>query len=90
MHADVASLLSRLDLDPAPLRGASGLAARTPIDGALLAHVPQTSPGSFADAIARAKAQQRSWQAVPAPHRGELVRRYGMRCARAKMRWVCW
>ena len=73
----IRDLLAALDLPDAPLRGAAGLAARSPIDGAALARVPATSPGDVAGIAARAKAAQLRWQSVPAPRRGELVRRYG-------------
>ena len=72
-----ATILEALDLDVALLRDATGLAVRTPIDGSVLAHVPITSPAACAEAIGRAKTAQRDWQSVPAPRRGELVRRYG-------------
>src|SRR6185369_13925153 len=38
---------------------------------------PITTPGAFADAVARARAAQLAWRSVPAPRRGELVRQYG-------------
>jgi len=66
-----------LDLDPAALADASGLPARTPIDGSVLAHVPRTSPSALRDAVERAAEAQRRWRDVPPPRRGELVRRYG-------------
>ena len=77
MHDSLVTLLEKLDIDAAPLRDASGLAVRTPIDGSLLAHVPMTSAVACGDAIRRAKAAQNDWQLVPAPRRGEFVRRYG-------------
>ena len=77
LHKSLAELLTTLGIDSSPLRGASGLPARTPIDGSLLAHVPVTSPADCNEAIRRAAAAQRRWQSVPAPRRGELVRRFG-------------
>jgi aldehyde dehydrogenase (NAD+) len=77
IHDALAKLLDPLELDATPLRDATGLRVRTPIDGSVLAHVPATSPAACAAAIARAKDAQRRWQSVPAPLRGELVRRYG-------------
>jgi aldehyde dehydrogenase (NAD+) len=77
MHDSLVKSLETLGIDAAVLRDASGLAVRTPIDGSLLGHVPKTSSAACAEAIGRAKAAQKDWQLVPAPRRGELVRRYG-------------
>jgi aldehyde dehydrogenase (NAD+) len=87
MNPALASLFTRLDLDPAALVAATGLPAHTPIDGALLAHVPATSDAEADAAIARALAAQRAWRDVPAPRRGELVRRFGdvLRTAKAPL-----
>ena len=78
MHESLADLFTALHLDAAALGGTAGLAVHTPIDGSLLARVPATSPAGCAKAIAGAKEAQRRWQSVPAPRRGELVRRYGI------------
>ena len=77
IHDALADILDQLQLPATPLRDATGLRVRSPIDGSLLAHVPITSPAAGDAAIARAKDAQRRWQSVPAPRRGELVRRYG-------------
>src|SRR5688500_12789462 len=77
MHDSLATILRALDIDAAALRDANGLAVRTPIDGSLLAHVPTTSAAACKEAIGHARAAQKDWQLVPAPRRGELVRRYG-------------
>ena len=73
----LAHALQRLRLDADVLRDARGLAARTPIDGSILGYVPATTPREADEALARAAAAQRLWRLVPAPHRGELVRRFG-------------
>ena len=73
----IRDLLAALDIPDAPLHGGAGLAARSPIDGAALARVPAASPDDVDGIVARAKAAQLRWQSVPAPRRGELVRRYG-------------
>jgi len=75
-HPSVGDLFAQLGLDARALRDAKGLAVRSPIDGALLAHVPLTTVADCDQAIRRAAAAQRKWQSVPAPRRGELVRRY--------------
>ena len=77
IHESLAKLLGQLELDASPFRDSTGIPVRTPIDGSLLAHVPLTSPAACGEAIRRANAAQRRWQSVPAPRRGELVRRYG-------------
>ncbi len=77
MHDALAPLAAALGLDRQGLDDTSGLPARTPIDGSVLAHVPRTSPGALREVIGRAGAAQRRWRDVPAPRRGELVRRYG-------------
>lgn len=53
------------------------LAIHSPIDGSLLAEIPQAVPEDADLAIAGAVAAFRLWRLVPAPVRGELVRRFG-------------
>ncbi len=77
MHSDVAQLVAALNLDPAALAQGTGLPANSPIDGRLLGHVPRTSRAALDAAVGRADAAQRRWRDVPAPRRGELVRRFG-------------
>ncbi len=48
---------------------------RTPITGEHLGAVPAGT--SVAEAVGRAGEAFRTWRTVPAPHRGELVRRFG-------------
>jgi len=73
----LAHALQSLRLDADVLRDARGLPARTPIDGSTLGYVPMTTPRGADEALARAAAAQRLWRLVPAPRRGELVRRFG-------------
>ncbi len=61
-----------------PAAGA-GLEVRTPIDGSTLSHVPMDSSSDIAAKIDAAAAAFLSWRAVPAPQRGELVRRFAVR-----------
>ena len=72
--ADTRHLLTRLGVDPAVL-GDRGVAARSPITGELLGHVAETT--DVGAAIGRAAAAFTAWREVPAPRRGELVRRFG-------------
>jgi aldehyde dehydrogenase (NAD+) len=53
------------------------LAARSPITGEIVAHVPQISAAAASTAIMQAHAAAREWRDVPAPRRGELVRILG-------------
>ncbi len=51
---------------------------RSPIDGAELGRVADTSLGDVAAAIEHSMAAFKAWRTVPAPQRGELVRRLGV------------
>ena len=51
--------------------------ARSPIDGAQLAAVTWAGPDDVDAAVRAAGAAFLNWRTVPAPRRGELVRRYG-------------
>lgn len=54
-----------------------GWQARSPIDGSVLMAVGQASSNDVDAAIAAAHAAFREWRVVPAPVRGNLVKRYG-------------
>jgi aldehyde dehydrogenase (NAD+) len=86
-HAD---LMRRLGLDPeAVLPGTSDGSSwrgkgperivRTPIDGSVLGAVRDTTPAEY-EAVVEALAEAfPRWRTVPAPKRGDLVRRWGER-----------
>ena len=89
------ALLQALRLDPAkPIPGAaigqawSGAGpnhiVRTPIDGTLLATVAEASAADYEAIAARLHAAFLAWRTVPAPMRGELVRRWGNALREAK------
>ena len=84
MNAALAELLGQLEFDPAALASTSGMPVRTPIDGAVLAHVAIASARDADEAIARAKVAQATWRAVPAPRRGELRPPLRRRAARSQ------
>ena len=63
---------------------ASGLEARTPVDGALIGHVSPATAAEVEDAIARSALAFRRWRSVPGPKRGELVRLFGEELRREK------
>lgn len=71
--ATVAQLLSSLGV----ALPATGLAARSPITGAVIGHVAVDDAASVVAKIAEAQSAYLSWRNVPAPRRGELVRLYG-------------
>ncbi|MGP0092480.1 MAG: aldehyde dehydrogenase family protein [Xanthobacteraceae bacterium] len=54
-----------------------GLAARSPITGEVIGHVPITSKEQASAAIERAADAFAAWRLVPAPRRGEFVRLLG-------------
>lgn len=53
------------------------ITVRSPIDGKTLATLPAASPDDTREAIAAAHESFLKWRTVPAPVRGELVRRIG-------------
>jgi aldehyde dehydrogenase (NAD+) len=71
-----ARLLEALGVAGAALRGGT-LVAHTPITGAELARLPESTQEQVRAIIDRAHAAHRAWRRVPAPRRGELVRLFG-------------
>src|SRR5579875_1143150 len=73
---DTANLLRQFGVpETAFTRG--GLAVRSPINGAEIARVHITAPDEVLDIINKAQSAFLAWRTVPAPKRGELVRRFG-------------
>ena len=70
------ALLQRMGVAPA-LCTEGTLVARSPIDGAVTGRVVEATAADVQAAIARAHAAFGAWRSVPAPRRGELVRRFG-------------
>ncbi len=78
-------VVTRLHLPPEPVaiaignrwRPATGpkLTVRTPIDGAELVSFAAARPDDLAEAVSAAAEAFKAWRMVPAPRRGELVRR---------------
>jgi aldehyde dehydrogenase (NAD+) len=56
----------------------SGLAVKSPIDGSTLATIATATADDVAGFIGRAGHAFAHWRMVPAPHRGEAVRRIGI------------
>jgi aldehyde dehydrogenase (NAD+) len=59
------------------LPGVADLQVRSPVDGSVLASLPTAGAAGTQAAIGRAAAAFAAWRLVPAPQRGELVRRFG-------------
>src|SRR6202521_2844967 len=57
--------------------GGSGLEPRSPIDGQITVGLRVTKLNEASAILERANAAFRAWRTVPAPVRGELVRRFG-------------
>jgi aldehyde dehydrogenase (NAD+) len=79
---EVRQLLERLGVAATSLDG--DLIARTPIDGGVTGRVPAASAAQANAAIEQAAEAFLHWRLIPAPQRGELVRRFGdaLRAAR--------
>ncbi|MFK8251384.1 L-piperidine-6-carboxylate dehydrogenase [Ancylobacter terrae] len=73
---EVASILEAIGVAPAAWQGGSR-AVRSPITGEIVAHVAEAGVDDVGAAVARSVEAFRAWRTVPAPRRGELVRRLG-------------
>ena len=69
-------LLQRMGVAPALYAEGTRL-ARSPVDGGVTGRVVEASAADVQASIARAHAAFVTWRLVPAPRRGELVRRFG-------------
>ena len=78
------SILAQLGVSPDLLAG-STLPARSPIDGAVIAHLATHSKEAAATAIGHAQDAFHAWRKVPAPRRGELVRLLGEELRNSKL-----
>jgi aldehyde dehydrogenase (NAD+) len=65
-----------LGIDPAAVAHGD-VVSRSPIDGAELGRVPTDDAASVEAKIAAAAQAFQAWRLVPAPRRGELIRRFG-------------
>jgi len=71
-----AELFSHMGLDP-DLTDGGGMDVRTPIDGSVIGSVMDADPIQWEESIGLAEHAYDRWRDVPAPQRGDLVRRYG-------------
>jgi aldehyde dehydrogenase (NAD+) len=81
--SETAEILGRLGVAE-DLWTRGGRPVASPITGELIAHVHDASPADCARAIGVAEAAFKTWRAVPAPRRGELVRLLGEELRAAK------
>ena len=80
---DHATVLAANGFTEAELNGGA-LTVRSPIDGAEVARVAETSPADMANVVAKSQEAFKAWRKVPAPRRGELVRLLGEELRAAK------
>ncbi|MBB5753051.1 L-piperidine-6-carboxylate dehydrogenase [Prosthecomicrobium pneumaticum] len=83
LAAEVARILTALGAAPERFTDGARI-VRSPIDGSEIGRVADASPDEVAAAIGRARAAFLAWRAVPAPRRGEFVRRLGEALRAAK------
>src|SRR4051812_8563093 len=76
LRADASGLLVRMGVDLADHKG-DDLSVTTPITGQELARLVAHDAGQVEDTLGRAADAFAGWRTVPAPQRGELVRRFG-------------
>jgi aldehyde dehydrogenase (NAD+) len=94
MTSDLRQLLTRLRVPSEAMGIASGhrwqrgsgaiIPAHSPIDGSELVRIHAAGAGDLAPVVAAAKTAFLEWRLVPAPRRGEFVRRIGERLREQK------
>lgn len=80
---DARSLLACLGVAEDALEGGT-LVARSPIDGAEIGRLPESSAADVSAAVAAAQEAFLAWRSVPPPKRGELVRLFAEELRAAK------
>jgi aldehyde dehydrogenase (NAD+) len=78
------TIMQEAGVPPAAAHVTSGLEAHTPIDGSALTYVPIDSPEAVEAKIQAAASAFLVWRTVPAPVRGEMLRRFARRVRRDK------
>jgi aldehyde dehydrogenase (NAD+) len=78
------AIMQEAGVPPAAAPIAGGLQAHTPIDGSALSQVPTDNASAIAARIAASQEAFLVWRSVPAPVRGELIRRFARRVRRDK------
>ncbi|MEA3206541.1 MAG: aldehyde dehydrogenase, partial [Verrucomicrobiota bacterium] len=90
VKAEIFPLLGLADSIPGVFSGewfGSGtyLEKRSPIDGTFLARIARATSEDYQRAVAEAQRAFLTWRAIPAPQRGEVVRRLGGRLRELKI-----
>lgn len=80
---ETAALLAKLGVDLSA-HGGSDLPVQSPIDGSVIASLKKATAADMTAAIDRAHAAYLKWRSVPAPKRGELIRRLGLKLREVK------
>ena len=71
--------------------GGAAIVSTNPANEKPLARIATASADDLAAVIATATTAAHAWRDVPAPQRGEAVRRFGdLRCANTRTRWARW
>lgn len=83
ISTEVRNVLDALGVTPAQTQGGT-LKVVSPVDGAVVAAVPETTPAEAAMLIGHAHEAYIQWRSVPAPRRGEFVRVLGEELRAAK------
>lgn len=83
ISTEVRNVLDALGVTPAQTQGGT-LKVVSPVDGAVVAAVPETTPAEAARLIGHAHEAYIQWRSVPAPRRGEFVRVLGEELRAAK------
>src|SRR5690349_10569301 len=82
-RSDALAILRRLGVADSSFSD-TGLEARSPVTGEILAHLTPASAAGATAAIGRAAKAFETWRSAPAPRRGELVRLFAEELRAAK------
>ncbi|MCW5694192.1 MAG: aldehyde dehydrogenase family protein [Pseudolabrys sp.] len=83
IETEVRTILDQLGVTPAQTQGGT-LKVVSPVDGSVVASVPETPAADVARLIGEAHEAFLQWRSVPAPRRGEFVRVLGEELRAAK------
>jgi len=83
IQTEVRNILDKLGVTPAQTQGGT-LNVVSPVDGSVVASVPETPVAQVAGLIGQAHEAFLQWRSVPAPRRGEFVRVLGEELRAAK------
>ena len=66
------------------MNGGSTFESVSPVDGAIIASVTQTTPEEYEQVVQTAQEAFKTWRVMPAPQRGEVVRQFNAELRRLK------